>query len=321
MQGPCALLMCCTPHVQDEEVTIPERHLGLHMPEDGSVPNDYLARLARLIEAHVDLDGVMEVAAQARVPACASSAPPAPQPPPPGTPRVRIGVARDAAFCFYYHEWVCLPVGLRPQHACWLEHPTALLCKLHIESCKALQLGPAAGQHSATLCPPISMTPDHETWRHMHSNTQLGEMCTADTKAKLTLILQNQPLEAHNMVILALEEALSCRAQMRHIPPAFPYAGRCSMRGLQEPAAAGGSWGGPGALLAHRGRAAGPPGRRVPGWGLPRAPLPPAVNQQRHASCAASVRGCRGCDLWRVWGPAVPHPEPAAPERPAQLHG
>ena len=93
---------------QDDQVTIPERHLGLHMPEEGSVPDDYLARLAGLMEAHVDLDGVLQVAGQARVRPSSASSDPQP-PPPPEVPRVRIGVARDAAFCFYYHECACCP--------------------------------------------------------------------------------------------------------------------------------------------------------------------------------------------------------------------
>ncbi len=88
--------------LQDDGVTVPERHLGLHMPADEDVPKDLVARLGRLMEEYVDLDLLLTEARSATVPA-----PPAPSPPqamPPAGPRVRIGVAKDAAFSFYYWE-------------------------------------------------------------------------------------------------------------------------------------------------------------------------------------------------------------------------
>ena len=80
-------------------MAIPERHLGLHMPKDGDVPVDYIACLATLMETHADLDAVLDIAGQACIPAFER-----PQPAPTPGARMRIGVAQDAAFCFYYYE-------------------------------------------------------------------------------------------------------------------------------------------------------------------------------------------------------------------------
>eukprot|EP00850_Spirogloea_muscicola_P011525 SM000072S21159 [mRNA] locus=s72:15362:21149:+ [translate_table: standard] len=99
---------------KSEAATLPERHLGLAMPGEPIVPADYIARLSDLVEAHLDLDAILQLAAQL-------DPPPPPQLPPfgevgstdAGIPRtpgkaVRIGVAQDAAFCFYYHENLAL---------------------------------------------------------------------------------------------------------------------------------------------------------------------------------------------------------------------
>jgi cobyrinic acid a,c-diamide synthase len=80
------------PHADD--LVVPERHLGLHLPHEAR--RDYVDRLASLIDEHVDLDRLLEAGRTGRQPAA-----PAP------TRReatVRIGVARDEAFCFYYAD-------------------------------------------------------------------------------------------------------------------------------------------------------------------------------------------------------------------------
>jgi cobyrinic acid a,c-diamide synthase len=76
------------------DLTVPERHLGLHLPDEAR--QDHAERLASLVEAHVNLDKLLEAAHAER---------PAP-PPAVGTPEpiARIGVARDEAFCFYYAD-------------------------------------------------------------------------------------------------------------------------------------------------------------------------------------------------------------------------
>jgi cobyrinic acid a,c-diamide synthase len=82
----------------DAAVGIPERHLGLHTAEEGALSATALDRLAWLVEQHVDLDRLLEL----------SRAAPAGQtrrvqPRAAGDP-VRIAVARDRAFCFYYED-------------------------------------------------------------------------------------------------------------------------------------------------------------------------------------------------------------------------
>lgn len=82
---------------------IPERHLGLHMGSEAPLGAAAIDQLTASIARHVDLDRLRALAATA-----------APQPAPmaandgPLAPRVRIGIARDAAFCFYYEENLAL---------------------------------------------------------------------------------------------------------------------------------------------------------------------------------------------------------------------
>lgn len=80
------------PHADD--LVVPERHLGLHLPHEAR--QDYVQTLASLVETHIDIDTLLQAGHIAR-----------PAPPPasaPVPPRVRVGVARDEAFCFYYPE-------------------------------------------------------------------------------------------------------------------------------------------------------------------------------------------------------------------------
>ncbi|MBI5522486.1 MAG: cobyrinate a,c-diamide synthase [Desulfarculus sp.] len=79
------------------DLALPERHLGLITAEDGGHDQARLAALAGWLEAGLDLDALL-----ASLPEVAP-APPAPEPAPAGAP-VRLGVARDRAFCFYYPE-------------------------------------------------------------------------------------------------------------------------------------------------------------------------------------------------------------------------
>lgn len=109
------------PPLQSQEVVVPERHLGLHMPADDGVPHNLVALLAALVAAHVDLDALLELGATAEVPPPPPATPTAPAEQAPAAdaadaqqqqrqqqgeqPRaVRIAVARDAAFCFYYND-------------------------------------------------------------------------------------------------------------------------------------------------------------------------------------------------------------------------
>ena len=81
---------------RDQELAIPERHLGLATAEDHPLDEAYLGHLADRLEAHLDLPGLL-----AALPPLALPEEPAQAASPPS---VRLGVARDRAFCFYYPE-------------------------------------------------------------------------------------------------------------------------------------------------------------------------------------------------------------------------
>ncbi len=82
-----------------EQSCFPERHLGLTPPQEHASVEEALAWIASLAEAHLDLDGLLEVARNA--PPWEPS--PAPAPRAPGKD-VTVGVIRDAAFQFYYPD-------------------------------------------------------------------------------------------------------------------------------------------------------------------------------------------------------------------------
>ena len=84
----------CLP--RSEALEMPSRHLGLVTDEDLVRDHDYSERLARWIESNVDLDGILALHRMKRPGAGIPEIPPKPD--------IRIGVARDAAFCFYYPE-------------------------------------------------------------------------------------------------------------------------------------------------------------------------------------------------------------------------
>jgi cobyrinic acid a,c-diamide synthase len=86
----------------DGQVTLAERHLGLVTAGEGGLTDDKRARLADLVERSVDLNGLLELA---------TPLPPLSEGIARETPRhpiVRIGVAHDAAFCFYYRDNLAL---------------------------------------------------------------------------------------------------------------------------------------------------------------------------------------------------------------------
>jgi cobyrinic acid a,c-diamide synthase len=84
----------------DERMTIVERHLGLVPSNEDEAARARIDEIAMRIAAQVDLDEVLSVAGQAGpLPACAQTSGAAV--PTPGE-AVRVGIARDAAFGFYY---------------------------------------------------------------------------------------------------------------------------------------------------------------------------------------------------------------------------
>jgi len=86
---------------RDRALEIPERHLGLVPANEAGEANRTINRLAEAVAGGVDLDRIVEIAKSAEGPRLAAV------PAPVATPKIkdiRIGVARDAAFGFYYPD-------------------------------------------------------------------------------------------------------------------------------------------------------------------------------------------------------------------------
>ena len=85
-------------------VKIPERHLGLwRANEDELAETGYLDSLAKLVKDHLDLEQLIKIAQPEPVqPASSTSLLDRSPSRPADSSMVRIGIARDQAFCFYY---------------------------------------------------------------------------------------------------------------------------------------------------------------------------------------------------------------------------
>ena len=81
---------------QAADLVVPERHLGLHLPHEARL--EYVEQAASLVAEHVDLDRMLRAGRMER-PAGQTAPPPAA-----ASGRVRIALARDEAFCFYYED-------------------------------------------------------------------------------------------------------------------------------------------------------------------------------------------------------------------------
>ena len=83
------------------ELALDSAHIGLVPPAEIAAAEDRVERVGRRIEEDVDVDRVHAVATGAGALGAAPVAPARPRPAS-SEPDVRIAVARDAAFCFYY---------------------------------------------------------------------------------------------------------------------------------------------------------------------------------------------------------------------------
>jgi cobyrinic acid a,c-diamide synthase len=92
--APDLSVLGCLP--REEGLEIPSRHLGLVTAEDHLLDGERTDRLARWVEGNLNLDRILEEA-----PRCGASPPTARSH---TEETVRIGLARDEAFCFYYAE-------------------------------------------------------------------------------------------------------------------------------------------------------------------------------------------------------------------------
>ncbi len=80
---------------RDSGISLPSRHLGLHLGTEVEFNQD---RLVDLIEQHLDLDRLLQLAGTAKISHIRPIAPLKP------VGKVRLGVALDEAFCFYYQD-------------------------------------------------------------------------------------------------------------------------------------------------------------------------------------------------------------------------
>jgi cobyrinic acid a,c-diamide synthase len=80
---------------RESGLSLPSRHLGLHLGTEVALNQQ---RLISLIEQHLDLDRLMQLAGEARVPVALPAALLEP------VSKVRLGLAWDEAFCFYYQD-------------------------------------------------------------------------------------------------------------------------------------------------------------------------------------------------------------------------
>jgi cobyrinic acid a,c-diamide synthase len=83
----------------NDQLRIPERHLGLTTSEDRPLASAQVSLLADHIEAGLDLDGLLE-----RLPEIPKASRAFTAPMVPDRAIIRVGVARDRAFCFYYPD-------------------------------------------------------------------------------------------------------------------------------------------------------------------------------------------------------------------------
>jgi cobyrinic acid a,c-diamide synthase len=86
---------------RDRSIELPSRHLGLVM-SDETMDHKMMGQLADWVERGLDLDRLLELSAAAALYKPEGSIPLMAKAPP--SEAVRIGIARDAAFCFYYQD-------------------------------------------------------------------------------------------------------------------------------------------------------------------------------------------------------------------------
>jgi cobyrinic acid a,c-diamide synthase len=84
---------------RNAKVGLPERHLGLVTADDQPLTEEFLGHLADCLEGAMDLDGLLAALPESLISPLSATPPSARGPAP-----VRIGLARDPAFCFYYPD-------------------------------------------------------------------------------------------------------------------------------------------------------------------------------------------------------------------------
>ena len=90
-----------------EEAEVLSRHLGLVLPAEMEDLKEKLKKLAEKLEETIDIDGLLELAGQA-VPLDTNKCTKEAEDPIYTGRKVRVGIAMDEAFCFYYQENLAL---------------------------------------------------------------------------------------------------------------------------------------------------------------------------------------------------------------------
>jgi cobyrinic acid a,c-diamide synthase len=93
----CVEMPCLGGIPRNRDIVIPERHLGLVTQEDHPFGEDRMDRLAEHVEKSIDLELLLNNLPDIALPGQTQYTPP-----PQNEKKVRIAVARDNAFCFYY---------------------------------------------------------------------------------------------------------------------------------------------------------------------------------------------------------------------------
>jgi len=86
---------------RDRSLEIPERHLGLVPANEAGAADNTISRLAEAVNSSVNLDRVIEIAGTVNTPLAPL---PVPVQSSGDAPKVKIAIARDAAFGFYYPD-------------------------------------------------------------------------------------------------------------------------------------------------------------------------------------------------------------------------
>lgn len=79
---------------KNDELSIPHRHLGLHMAHEFTRDHE---KLAEFVESHINMDALLEISSL-------SGGFSGPEDVPATPADVRIGIAMDSVFCFYYQD-------------------------------------------------------------------------------------------------------------------------------------------------------------------------------------------------------------------------
>lgn len=87
---------------EDASFAVPSRHLGLLQPDEMQKQRDLVETVAKAARKTIDIDGILEIAAQAEMLQIQKATGETEKSKFPAG--YRIGVARDAAFSFYYRE-------------------------------------------------------------------------------------------------------------------------------------------------------------------------------------------------------------------------